>query len=248
MYIFFGLLGHRNAFDAGILHRDVSDGNILIADDPSKPFKGFLTDFDYSMFADSLPSYGWTGTLRFVAVELLFSERCIPHAARHDLESFYWVLIAMVLQYTKHTLPPGAHASLFNPQPKPPSSPGHFAGRGRGRGRGGGRGKGKVNGKVRGTTDVARGEVAFDLATALKNQKIMWFYDTEEMYCPLTVRGNVPLSELLSELRVMFWKGSASNAPGYVEVTYATLLRVLDGALEKDGWPENDSAMPAIHH
>ena len=34
------------AFKAGLIHRDLSDGNIMIHD--GEPFKGFLLDFDYS--------------------------------------------------------------------------------------------------------------------------------------------------------------------------------------------------------
>lgn len=40
--------GHRQAYEIGILHRDVSEGNVTIVD--GKPFKGFLHDFDYSSF------------------------------------------------------------------------------------------------------------------------------------------------------------------------------------------------------
>lgn len=97
-------LGHKHAFEAGILHRDVSDTNVLITDDPSKPFRGFITDFDLAVLTDDVlltdeDEQSWTGTLRFIAIEQL-GQRGIPHAVRHDLESFYWVLISMVLQYT----------------------------------------------------------------------------------------------------------------------------------------------------
>ena len=49
---------------AGILHRDVSVGNILIVDDPdldSKPrFDGFVHDFDYSSMSRDIPDAQFT--------------------------------------------------------------------------------------------------------------------------------------------------------------------------------------------
>lgn len=44
--------GHQLAYMAGILHRDVSPGNVMITEE-SKRFKGFITDFDYSSLIDS---------------------------------------------------------------------------------------------------------------------------------------------------------------------------------------------------
>ena len=41
---------------AGVLHRDVSVGNILIVDNPEpNSFKGFIHDFDYSSMTDTPP-------------------------------------------------------------------------------------------------------------------------------------------------------------------------------------------------
>ena len=42
------VLGHREAFQKGVLHRDVSEGNIMISRDHNVPWKGFIQDFDYS--------------------------------------------------------------------------------------------------------------------------------------------------------------------------------------------------------
>ena len=47
------ILGHWIAEKAGVLHRDVSLGNILIADNPlGNLFRGFLHDFDYSSMVE----------------------------------------------------------------------------------------------------------------------------------------------------------------------------------------------------
>ncbi|TBU46964.1 hypothetical protein BD309DRAFT_831662, partial [Dichomitus squalens] len=40
--------GHREAWEVGVLHRDVSTGNILISERPEERLRGFLHDFDYS--------------------------------------------------------------------------------------------------------------------------------------------------------------------------------------------------------
>ena len=50
--------GHRVAVTrAGVLHRDISVGNILIVDYPDDPdtFAGFLHDFDYSSMSRDVP-------------------------------------------------------------------------------------------------------------------------------------------------------------------------------------------------
>ncbi|KAL6306925.1 hypothetical protein BKA93DRAFT_878241 [Sparassis latifolia] len=113
--------GHRQAYSTGVLHRDVSEGNVYMIDD--MPYKGFIGNFDYSSFLpgvrdghddptrpdadpnDSLKER--TGTYAFMAVELLNKRRVI-HDAHHDLESFYWLLIWLVLRHTSHDDPKGA--------------------------------------------------------------------------------------------------------------------------------------------
>ncbi|EPT03319.1 hypothetical protein FOMPIDRAFT_1046874 [Fomitopsis schrenkii] len=41
--------GHQEAFEKAILHRDISEGNVMISRDPAVPYKGFVQDFDYSL-------------------------------------------------------------------------------------------------------------------------------------------------------------------------------------------------------
>ena len=49
--------GHRLALiRAGILHRDVSVGNILIVDNNGDTYAGFLHDFDYSSMSRDVPN------------------------------------------------------------------------------------------------------------------------------------------------------------------------------------------------
>ena len=40
--------GHRLAYEKGVIHRDVSEGNVMICRDPGSPFKGFIHDFAFS--------------------------------------------------------------------------------------------------------------------------------------------------------------------------------------------------------
>ncbi|KAI3331206.1 serine/threonine-protein kinase Sgk2 [Ustulina deusta] len=78
-----------------ILHRDISSNNIII----TKPemaggFNGMLIDLDLAKVRDSGPSGArhQTGTMQFMAVEVL---RKTDHTYRHDLESFFYVLLWM---------------------------------------------------------------------------------------------------------------------------------------------------------
>ncbi len=60
-----GYLGHMNAWKMGILHRDISEGNVLLVDEELAscfPFSAFLHDFDYSWFASQLQDNGSTST------------------------------------------------------------------------------------------------------------------------------------------------------------------------------------------
>lgn len=82
-------LGHESLLSAGILHRDVSIGNILLTE---KEDDGFLIDLDLAIKtsdgqASGAPSK--TGTKVFMAIGALYGE---PHSFMHDLESFFWVI------------------------------------------------------------------------------------------------------------------------------------------------------------
>nr|VWO96499.1 Uncharacterized protein [Ganoderma boninense] len=126
------IIGHRIAMTkGGILHRDISVGNILIVDNPASHDRccGFIHDFDYSsmsrvapeddvsslsaaeldslLLADDFHDFlkERTGTFLFMASELLTpSADPIIHAIPHDLESFYWVLLWVVLRHTQHVV------------------------------------------------------------------------------------------------------------------------------------------------
>lgn len=87
---------HQSLYTIGnILHRDISSNNIIITrPEDADGFKGVLIDLDLAKEIDSSPSGArhQTGTMQFMAVEVL---RKTDHTYRHDLESFFYVLIWM---------------------------------------------------------------------------------------------------------------------------------------------------------
>ncbi|EQL32563.1 hypothetical protein BDFG_05299 [Blastomyces dermatitidis ATCC 26199] len=85
---------HRSLYlDGNILHRDISENNIIITD-PGKAdgHSGMLIDLDLAKEVGSERSGArhQTGTMEFMAIEVLLN---IDHTYRHDLESFFYVLI-----------------------------------------------------------------------------------------------------------------------------------------------------------
>jgi hypothetical protein len=96
--------GHRSLYQDGkILHRDVSKNNVIITDaekeeDPS----GLLIDLDLAKELDSGPSGARhrTGTMEFMAIEVLEGK---AHTYRHDLESFFYVFLWVIICYGQGT-------------------------------------------------------------------------------------------------------------------------------------------------
>ncbi|TFY76453.1 hypothetical protein EWM64_g7557 [Hericium alpestre] len=90
---------HRALHDLKkILHRDISLRNIMIFENGSLPGKrpGLLIDIDYSVKTDrefdtDLTNHR-TGTLPFMAIDVLNADESVEHKAYHDLESFFYVL------------------------------------------------------------------------------------------------------------------------------------------------------------
>ncbi|KFY02428.1 hypothetical protein V490_00513 [Pseudogymnoascus sp. VKM F-3557] len=92
--------GHKSLLEDGkILHRDISENNIIITEAASKGEPtGRLIDLDLAKELDSVPSGAShrTGTMQFMAIEVLQGK---GHTYRHDLESFFYVLIWMCIRY-----------------------------------------------------------------------------------------------------------------------------------------------------
>ena len=70
-------VGHRVALTrAGVLHRDISVGNVLIVDNPDDPdtFAGFLHDFDYSSMSRDVPDESYATLTGVALAEKLIAE------------------------------------------------------------------------------------------------------------------------------------------------------------------------------
>lgn len=87
---------HQSLYITGnILPRDISSNNIIITKpETAHGFKDMLIDLDLAKERASGPSRArhQTGTMQFMAVEVL---RKADHTYRHDLESFFTVLLWM---------------------------------------------------------------------------------------------------------------------------------------------------------
>jgi len=83
----------------GVLHRDVSYGNIMLLPSPKD---GMLIDFDLAISANrsSVSAHHRTGTVEFVALDLL-QGRNVVHGPRHDIESFLYVLLMLAIRYSR---------------------------------------------------------------------------------------------------------------------------------------------------
>ncbi|UKZ74972.1 hypothetical protein TrVFT333_002642 [Trichoderma virens FT-333] len=85
---------HRSLYQDGkILHRDISENNIIITNPVTADgFNGMLIDLDLAKEEGKGPSGARhrTGTMEFMAIEVLLGT---AHTYRHDLESFFYVLI-----------------------------------------------------------------------------------------------------------------------------------------------------------
>ncbi|KGQ07986.1 hypothetical protein BBAD15_g6689 [Beauveria bassiana D1-5] len=103
------IMCHRSLYyDAKLLHRDISPGNIIILDhqDKEQP-KGLLIDLDSAISLDeaSEAELGITGTRPFMPIGVLRNE---PYTCRHDLESFFYVLIWMIITDDTESPPEGS--------------------------------------------------------------------------------------------------------------------------------------------
>ncbi|KAI0291947.1 hypothetical protein B0F90DRAFT_304810 [Multifurca ochricompacta] len=89
------IIAHSAAYErTGMLHRDVSAGNILIGEDG----RGILIDWDLSKrvtkgVEEKARQHSRTGTWQFISIWRLLDPSCRPHEVSDDLESFFWVLL-----------------------------------------------------------------------------------------------------------------------------------------------------------
>jgi serine/threonine protein kinase len=74
---------------AKILHRDISENNIIITNpETAGGFTGMLIDLDLAIVSsERTGGRHMTGTMEFMAIDVL---RGVEHTYRHDLESFFY--------------------------------------------------------------------------------------------------------------------------------------------------------------
>ncbi|KAG1901769.1 uncharacterized protein F5891DRAFT_1144295 [Suillus fuscotomentosus] len=93
---------HRALWKGGVLHRDVSPSNLMVYRLRGQ-FIGVLNDYDLSSFKRDGPrGLERTGTLPFMAKDLLMPEATagkVEHVYAHDAESLIWVLTWVCLRY-----------------------------------------------------------------------------------------------------------------------------------------------------
>ncbi|KAF8805944.1 hypothetical protein BYT27DRAFT_7191752 [Phlegmacium glaucopus] len=99
--------GAQQAYKAGILHRDLSAGNIMIVKDKeTQEWRGILINWDMCMLwrkHGGEPRSGRTGTWAFISLRILQNEGpTVRHTLWDDIESAFWVLIYEALLYLKH--------------------------------------------------------------------------------------------------------------------------------------------------
>lgn len=95
--------GHYHSYTTGrVLHGDLSENNLMFKQDEDG-VKGIVNDWDMAspvddrdeVLATNIP----TGTTPFMACELLCSD-APPHLYRHDLESFFYILVWACVNYS----------------------------------------------------------------------------------------------------------------------------------------------------
>ncbi|GLB43284.1 hypothetical protein LshimejAT787_1301850 [Lyophyllum shimeji] len=94
---------HYHAYIEGrVLHRDLSENNLMFQQGEGDTVKGILNDWDMASYVENnneIKLSTRTGTVPFMARDLLTDGDPPPHLYRHDLESFYYILVWAALHY-----------------------------------------------------------------------------------------------------------------------------------------------------
>ncbi|KZT70394.1 hypothetical protein DAEQUDRAFT_764574 [Daedalea quercina L-15889] len=104
--------GHWEAFKQGVIHRDLSVGNILITGDTTEGRRGIIIDFDYAKIIGETAIHDdpMSSTRPFMSGEILGRGQYgggdedeegvsapLTHTFYHDLESLFWILVGLCL-------------------------------------------------------------------------------------------------------------------------------------------------------
>lgn len=94
------ILGYRFLHQAGILQRDISQGNLMMNEDPTNPsWPAFLIGLDLGVRVqrqEPSGARGITGTRAIMSIGVLRGEK---HSFMHDYESFFWVIFWICIHY-----------------------------------------------------------------------------------------------------------------------------------------------------
>jgi serine/threonine protein kinase len=94
--------GHYALWENGVHHRDISPTNLVVYRTSGGRWIGVLNDFDLSSTRDTPSGQERTGTVPFMALELLTKKAIhgqVKHMYQHDAESFIWVLTWVCICY-----------------------------------------------------------------------------------------------------------------------------------------------------
>ncbi|KIM52044.1 hypothetical protein SCLCIDRAFT_142086, partial [Scleroderma citrinum Foug A] len=93
-------LAHQAAIAVGILHRDLSPGNIIIVGGC-----GYLIDWDFAKYTKtaSRRRITRTGTWQFMSANLVKDASAV-HTFQDDLESSFWLLLWTAIMFTQSSL------------------------------------------------------------------------------------------------------------------------------------------------
>ncbi|KAH7891055.1 hypothetical protein F5I97DRAFT_1964440 [Phlebopus sp. FC_14] len=94
---------HLMLWQNGVYHRDVSPSNLMYYRDKDGNVVGVLNDFDLASLGDGVTGTERTGTVPFMALDLLTEKALrgeVKHLYEHDAESFIWVLTWISLRYS----------------------------------------------------------------------------------------------------------------------------------------------------
>nr|VWO98105.1 Uncharacterized protein [Ganoderma boninense] len=98
---------HESAYKAGVIHRDISSGNLLLYRQDNGAWCGLLNDWelskkmDYSSFEGRQPDR--TGTWQFMSVHAL-NDPLRKMVIQDELESFFHVLLHYAIRFLPHNL------------------------------------------------------------------------------------------------------------------------------------------------
>ncbi|PPQ89807.1 hypothetical protein CVT25_007412 [Psilocybe cyanescens] len=101
--VYDAFLAHKDAYEkCGILHRDISAGNVLLKVGGG----GILNDWDLARYVERddkdrhHPAFR-SGTWQFMSIGLLANPAKVHHV-QDDMESFFWLVLYHMLRYMKH--------------------------------------------------------------------------------------------------------------------------------------------------